>query len=190
MTKQENATRPYSILAFCFADRSKAGEVMKELKAAKTLEEHHVVAEAVVEVDEHGKAHVINVAAVVWAWPRHHGRRSAGTPRRAGRLAGDGRSRWRDRRRGRSLCGSRFSKEELAKLKEQMPPNSSAILTMAKESETEKIAAAMQHYQAAVVTLVLGDEATGALDQAVADSAEKDAGESSPRDRTANRARP
>jgi len=35
MTKQENATKPYSILACCFADRSKAGEAMKELKAAK-----------------------------------------------------------------------------------------------------------------------------------------------------------
>lgn len=37
MTKQENATKPYSILAFCLADRSKAGEAMKELKAAKTF---------------------------------------------------------------------------------------------------------------------------------------------------------
>ena len=68
-----------------------------------------------------------------------------------------------------------FSKEDLAMLKEQMPPNSSAILTMAKEAETEKIAAAMQHYQAAVVTLVLGDEATGAVDQAVADTTAKKA---------------
>ena len=61
-----------------------------------------------------------------------------------------------------------FSKEDLAKLKDQMPPNSSAILTMAKAAETDQIIAALQPYQAAVVTLVLGDEAAGAIDQAAA----------------------
>ena len=61
-----------------------------------------------------------------------------------------------------------FSKEELAKLKNQMPSNSSAILTMAKAAETERITAALQSYQAAVVTLVLGAEAAGAVDQSLA----------------------
>jgi uncharacterized membrane protein len=61
-----------------------------------------------------------------------------------------------------------FTKEDLAKLKEQMPPNSSAILTMAKDAETDRITAALQPYQAAVVTLVLGKEAAGAVGQSVA----------------------
>ncbi len=54
-------------------------------------------------------------------------------------------------------------------MKNQMPPNSSAILTMAKDAETANITTAMQKYQAAVVTLLLGTEATDAVDQAVAE---------------------
>jgi uncharacterized membrane protein len=61
-----------------------------------------------------------------------------------------------------------FTKADLTKLKDRMSPNSSAILTMAIEAETEGLAAALQPYQAIVVTLVLGQEAAGAVDQSVA----------------------
>jgi hypothetical protein len=47
MTQQDDDSRVYTVLAFCFGDRSTAGEVLKELKAAKKLEEYHIVAEAV-----------------------------------------------------------------------------------------------------------------------------------------------
>ena len=62
-----------------------------------------------------------------------------------------------------------------------MSPNSSAILTMAKDAQTASLIAALQAYQAVVVTLVLGEEASGAVDQSAAaetqaaDSAEKPA---------------
>lgn len=175
MTKPENTANPYTILAFCFADRSRADQVMKELKAAKTLAENQVVAEAIVEVDEHGKTHV-----------HQHGRGGVGAA--AGIMAGEALALLGGpvgllamAVAGGAIGGAAghfvdqaFSKEDLAKLKEQMPPNSSAILTMAKEAETEKITAAMQPYQAAVVTVVVGEEAAGAIDQAVAASPEKD----------------
>jgi uncharacterized membrane protein len=169
MRKQENNSNPYTILAFCFADRARVGEVMKELKVAKTFEENRVVAEAIVEVDEHGKAHV-----------HQHGRGGVGAA--AGIMAGEalaliggpaGLLVWAVA--GGAIGGAAghfvdraFTKEDLAKLKDQMPPNSSAILTMAKDSETERIMAALQSYQAAVVTLTLGAEAAGAVDQSVA----------------------
>ena len=57
MTRQDNDSHVYTVLAFCFVDRSAAGEVLKELKAARKLEEYHIVAEAVVEVDDKGKSH-------------------------------------------------------------------------------------------------------------------------------------
>jgi uncharacterized membrane protein len=169
MNQQANNPNPYTILAFCFANRARADEVMKELKAAKTLEENHVVATAVVDVDGHGKVHV-----------HQHGRGGVGAA--AGIMAGEalaliggpaGLLVWAAA--GGALGGAvghfvdqAFSKEDLAKLKDQMPPDSSAILTMAKDVETEKIAAALQNYRAAVVTLTLAAEAAGAVDQAVA----------------------
>ncbi len=166
MSQQENKVNPYTILAFCFPDRARAGEVMKELKAAKTFEEKHVVAEAVVEVDEHGKAHV-----------KQHGRGGVGAA--AGIMAGEalaliggpaGLLVWAVV--GGTIGGAAghfvdraFSKEDLAKLKEQMPPNSSAILTMAKDAETEKITTGLADYTATVVTLALGAEASNTVAQ-------------------------
>jgi uncharacterized membrane protein len=176
MTEQANNSTPYTLLAFCFSDRSRAGEVMKELQAAKTLEENHVVAHAVVEVNERGKTHV-----------HQHGRGGVGMA--AGIMAGEALALLGGpvgliamAVAGGAIGGAAghfvdraFSKDDLAKLKAQMPPNSSALLTMAKEVETDQITAALQPYQAAVVTLVLGDEAAGVVDQAAADSAEKGA---------------
>ena len=171
MAGQDSTRNPYTILAFCFADRSRAGDVMKDIKAAKTLEENRVVASAVVEVDEQGKAHA-----------HQHGRGGVGVA--AGIMVGEalallggpaGLLIWAVA--GGAIGGAAghfvdraFSKEELAKLKSQMPPNSSAILTMAKDAETPNLTTAMQKYQAAVVTLMLGTEATDAVDQAVAQS--------------------
>jgi hypothetical protein len=73
MNQQANNLSPYTILAFCFAKRARADEVMKELKVAKTFEDNHVVAAAVVEVDEHGKARS-STQAPAWvprptSWP-------------------------------------------------------------------------------------------------------------------------
>ena len=172
MNQATNNPNPYTILAFCFADRERADEVLRELKASKILETNHVVAEALVEVDEHGKAHV-----------HQHGRGGVGAT--AGIMAGEalaliggpaGLLVWAVA--GGAIGGAAghfvdraFTKEDLAKLKEQMPPSSSAILTMAKDTETEKITAALQIYRAAVIALVLGAEAANAVDQAVAANA-------------------
>jgi uncharacterized membrane protein len=162
-------SNPYTILAFCFTYQSRADEVMKELKAAKTFEANQVVAAAVVEVDQHGKAKV-----------HQHGRGGVGAA--VGIMAGEalallggpaGLLAWAAV--GGAIGGAAghfvdraFGKNDLAKLKEQMPPDSSAILTMAKEAQTDQLTAALQPYQAAVVTLALGEEAAGAVDQSVA----------------------
>ena len=168
MTRQKDNSNPYTVLAFCFADQARAGEVMKELKASKTLEGHRVVASAVIEVDEYGKAQA-----------HQHGRGGVGMA--LGIMAGEalaliggpaGLLVWAVV--GGAVGGAAghfvdqaFSKEDLAKLKDRMSPRSSAILTMAKDAETEGITAALRHYQAVVVTLTLGAEAAGAVDQSV-----------------------
>jgi uncharacterized membrane protein len=169
MTEQGHTPAPYTLLAFCFPDRSRAHDVLKELNAAKILETDHIVAHAVVEVDEHGKTHV-----------HQHGRGGVGMA--VGVMAGEALALLGGpvgliamAVAGGAIGGAAghfvdraFSKEDLAELKAQMPPNSSALLTMAKAVEIEKITAVLQPYRAAVVTLVLGDEAAGAIDQAVA----------------------
>ncbi len=168
MTQSDKDSPVYTILAFCFPERSTAGEVLKELKSNKKLEEYQIVAEAVVEVDEKGKSHVhqqgrggVGAAVGIMA-----GEALAllGGPvgllafAAAGGLIGGAAGHFVDRA---------FSKEDLARLKTQLPPNSSALLTLAKEAETEKITAGLQNYKAAVVTLVLGAEASGSVDEAV-----------------------
>jgi uncharacterized membrane protein len=172
MNQSTNNPNPYTVLAFCFSDKSRADEVMKELKAAKVFEANQVVATAVVEVDKHGKAQV-----------HQHGRGGVGAA--TGIMAGEalallggpaGLLVWAVA--GGAIGGAvghfvdrAFTKDDLAQLKDQMPPNSSAILTMAKDADTDRITAALQPYQAAVVTLVLGEEAAGAVDQSVAGDA-------------------
>jgi uncharacterized membrane protein len=173
MTRQDSDSHVYTVLAFCFVDRSTAGEVLKELKTAKKLEEYHIVAEAVVEVDDKGKSHV-----------HQHGRGGVGAA--AGIMAGEALALLGGpvgllafAAAGGVIGGAAghfvdqaFSKEELAKLKDQLPPNSSALLTMAKEAETEKITTGLQNYGAAVVTLALGAEASSSVAEAVAAAAQ------------------
>jgi uncharacterized membrane protein len=181
MNQPADTPHPYTILAFCFADQARAGDVMKELKAGKILEAHQVVAAAVVEVDKYGKTHV-----------QQHGRGGVGAA--TGIMAGEalaliggpaGLLVWAVA--GGAIGGAvghfvdrAFTKEDLTQLKDRMSPNSSAILTMAKDIETSGITTTLQPYQAIVVTLALDDEATGAVDQSVvADMSATDAPDSS-----------
>ncbi len=164
MTQKDSDSPVYTVLAFCFINRSTAGEVLKELKAAKKLEDYHIVAAAVVEIDDKGKSHVhqqgrggVGAAVGIMA-----GEALAliGGPvgllafAAAGGLIGGAAGHFVDRA---------FSKEELEKLRAQLPPNSSALLTMAKEGDTENIKAGMTGYPATVVTLALGAEASQAV---------------------------
>jgi uncharacterized membrane protein len=169
MTQQDDKSDAYTVLAFCFPDRATAGEVLKELKAARKLEEYQVVAAAVVEVDDKGKNHV-----------HQHGRGGVGAA--VGIMAGEALALLGGpvgllafAAAGGILGGAAghfvdqaFSKADLAKLKAQLPPNSSALLTMAKQAETAKLTTGLQNYGAAMVTLALGAEASSSVAEAVA----------------------
>ncbi len=181
MTKQDNDSAVYTVLAFCFTNRSTAGEVLKELKAAKKLEEYHIVAQAVVEVDDKGKSHV-------------HQQGRGGVGAAVGLMAGEALALLGGpvgllafAAVGGAIGGAAghfvdqaFSKEDLARLKDQLLPNSSALLTMAKEADTESIKTGMTGYPATVVTLVLGAEASQAVaseEQASSTGKEKEQGD-------------
>ncbi len=160
MTDSDKPTAPYTVLALCFTDRARGAEVLKQLKADKVLDAPQVVAHALVEVDDHGKTQL-----------HQHGRGGVGAS--AGIVAGEALALLGGpvgllamAVAGGAIGGAvghfvdrAFSKEDLARLKDHLLPNSSAILTTAKDTETARLTSAGQALGAAVVTLIVEDEA-------------------------------
>jgi uncharacterized membrane protein len=162
----------YNIVAFVFADPKKAKQVYDELKASKSEAKeqgYKIVANAVVEVDDKGKAHIHEGGHGGWgavggvavggflsliggpvgllAWAVAGGV--------IGGFAG-------------KIGGRAIPKEDLEKLSAQMKPNTSAILAIIEDKSAEQLINRMSPYKAQVVTLTVGDETSGEIAQAVA----------------------
>jgi uncharacterized membrane protein len=162
----------YNIVAFVFADPKKAKAVHDELKASKAeakQEGYKIVANAVVEVDEKGKAHIHEGG--------HGGWGAAGGAAVGGFLgliggpvgllawavAGGVIGGFTGKIGGRAI-----PKADLEKLAAQMKPNTSAILAIIEDKGAEQLVNSMSPYRAQVVTLTVGDETSGEIAQAVA----------------------
>jgi uncharacterized membrane protein len=158
----------YNIVAFCFTDRAKAGQVMKELEANQTLEGYAVRVHAVVEVDEHGKSHVhepghgvfgTGVGAVGGGLLALIGGPIGvlGLAVAGGVIGG--------------VLGKHFGKaipeKDLKELGDQLGPNSSALLALIEDVATEQLINGLQGLNATVITLTVGDEMSGEIAQAV-----------------------
>ena len=170
MSKQENSAAVYEIVAFIFADKDSALQVSKELKASAKPTGYKIVANAVVEVDAKGKPHVHEAG---------HGRWGTGIGAAAGAgmlaliggpagllvwaVAGGAIGGVIGKHMGRAI-----PTEDLKKLAEQMQPNTSAILAMVEDTAAEALIGDLQGYKAKVVTMTVGDEASGEIAQAVA----------------------
>ena len=162
----------YHIVAFLFADPKKARVVYDELKASKTAigdQGYKIVANAAVEVDGEGKSHIIEGG---------HGGWGAASGAAIGGFLG--------------LIGGPFGllvwvvaggviggligkysfraipKEDLEKLGAQMKPNTSAILVIIEDKGSEQLIKTMSPYHAQIITLTVGDEVSGEIDQVVA----------------------
>jgi uncharacterized membrane protein len=170
--EKEPQNAVYNIVAFVFADPKKAKAVHDELSAAKyaaTEQGYKIVANAVVEMDEKGKAHIhegghggwgtvggvavggllglIGGPAGLLAWAVAGGV--------IGGFAG-------------KIGGRAIPKADLEKLSAQMKPNTSAILAIIQDKGAEQLINHMTPYKAQVVTLTVGDETSGEIAQAVA----------------------
>jgi uncharacterized membrane protein len=168
MSKQDpNAV--YNIIAYIFADRKTAKQVSGELKSSAWIQNYKVIADAVVEMDEKGKAHIhqdghggigatggaviggllglIGGPAGLLAWAVAGGVIGGFAGHYAGRV---------------------IPKEDLEELAAEMKPNTSAILAIIEDKEYEALVASMTPYKGQVVTLTVGDEACGEIAQAVA----------------------
>lgn len=158
----------YNILVFSFTDTHTADEVVKELKASQKLGGYKVVAEAVVIHEADGSVHVHEpgeggkgaaIGAVVGGaigllggpvgvlWLAAAGGAVGGV---AGHFA------------GRSIPA-----DDLKKIGEQLPPNSSAFLALVEDTDVEAVVNSMSDINANVVTITLGDELSGTIAEAV-----------------------
>ena len=162
----------YNIIAFVFADPKKARMVYDEVSASKAEAKeqgYKIVANAVVEVDEKGKAHIHEGG--------HGGWGTAGGVAVGGFLsliggpvgllawavAGGVIGGFAGKIGGRAIPA-----KDLEKLSANMKPNTSAILVIIQDKSAEQLINRMSPYQASVVTLTVGDETSGEIAQAVA----------------------
>ena len=163
-----NQNSVYNIIAFVFADCDAALMISKELKASAKPAGHKIIANAVVEVDEKGKAHVheANTAAGAGLGVVTGGMLALiGGP--AGLLiwavAGGAIGGILGKHMGRAIPA-----DDLKQLATYMQPNTSAILAMVEDTAAEQVIGDLQGYNAQIVTLTVGDEVSGEITQAAA----------------------
>jgi uncharacterized membrane protein len=146
--------------------------VHDELKASKSEAKeqgYKIVANAVVEVDDKGKAHIhegghggwgaVGGIAVGGALSLFGGPIGLLAWVVAGGVIGGFAGK---------IGGRAIPKEDLEKLSAQMKPNTSAILAIVEDKESEALIDGMKGYNAQVVTLMVGDETSGEIAAAVA----------------------
>ena len=157
--------RVYHIVLFSFAGAKRAGDVLKDINAAHTLDDPKIVAEAWVERDPRGNVHVHEAG---------HGALGGTAGAVAGGLFGllggplavpllaiaggvlggvTG-----------HLAGRAIPTEDLARLGDALPPDSSGLVVLAEDTAAEKAIDKMKGYQANVITVVVGDELSGEID--------------------------
>jgi uncharacterized membrane protein len=181
---EEAKNAVYNIVVFVFADPKKAIVVHDKLKVAKPEAKeqgYKIVANAVVEVDDKGKAHIHEGGH--GGWGATGGVVAGGLLSLLGGpigllawvVAGGVIGGFAGKIGGRAV-----PKEDLEKLAAQMKPNTSAILVIIEDKSAEQLINRMSPYQAQVVTLTVGDETSGEIAQAVAASVEGPAPEAAP----------
>jgi uncharacterized membrane protein len=161
-------SRVYHIVLFGFAGARRAGDVLQEIDAAQKLADVKIVAEAWVERDPRGNVHV-----------HEAGRGGAGAT--AGAIAGGALGLLGGPLAvpllalaggvfggvAGHLAGRAIPKQDLVRLGNALPLNSSGLVVLAEEAEAERAIDRLKGYQADVVTVVVGDELSGEIDAAL-----------------------
>jgi uncharacterized membrane protein len=170
--KDKEKSAVFNILAFNFAGEDTAKETVKEIKDSGALEGQAIVAEAIVSVDEKGKAHIHEPG---------HGVAGGTVGAVGGGLLGliggpVGLLAWAvggavvGGAAGKYL-GRPFPKDDLKDIGDAMQPDTSAFLLLVEDVESEVVIDKMKGVNANVVTLTVGDELSGEIAQMVAGEA-------------------
>ena len=179
MSKQQtDSSAIYNILAFRFDGEKGAHDAMKQIKSSGALEGYKIAAECIVDQNAKGKVHIHQtgrggVGAAV----------GAGSGALLGLIGGPaGLLAW-------TLAGGviggvaghymgrAISKGDVQEIGEALSPDSSVLLVLLEDKESEKVIKSMAGYSANVVTLTVGDELSGQIASFVAGTASDPAGD-------------
>jgi uncharacterized membrane protein len=164
MSKSQDNSAIYNILAFIFDGQKGADDAMKQLKSSGALDGYKIEAESIVEQDAKGKVHM-----------HQTGRGGVGTAIGAGSgallgliggpagllawtLAGGVIGGTAGHYLGRAL-----SKGDMKEIGDALSADSSALLVLLEDKESEDVVKSMAGYSANVVTLTVGDELSGQI---------------------------
>ncbi len=177
MADSKDSSAVYNILAFTFDGQKGADQAVKQLKSSGDLDGYKILAECVVEQDAKGKVHF-----------HETGRGGVGTA--VGMVAGGllgliggpvGLLAWTVAGgviggvAGKYL-GRPISKGDAKEIGAALSPDSSAVLLLLEDTESEGVIKSMQGYSANVVSLTVGDELSGQIASYVAGAASDDQG--------------
>jgi uncharacterized membrane protein len=164
MAQSQDKSAVYNILAFRFDGQKGAEEALKRIKSSGELDGYKITAQAIVEKDQNGKLHMhetghgtlgsvagagiggllglIGGPAGLLAWAIAGGV--------VGGVAG-------------KYLGRALSKGDMQEIGAALPNNSSALLMLLEDTQTEGVIKSMQGYSANVATLVVGDQLSGEI---------------------------
>jgi uncharacterized membrane protein len=176
--KDKGQAAVYSIVAFNFAGQDMAKQMFRQAKSAGAFEGYDIVVEAIVEQDEKGKVHFHEPGHGVWG--AVEGGAVGGL---LGLIGGPvGLLAWAvggaviGGAAGKYL-GRPIKKGDLKEIGEAMSPDSSAILLLLEDKDTEAAVKSMLGYNANVVTLTVGDELSGQIASYMAADVSADQGD-------------
>lgn len=178
MSNQQDQSAVYNILAFKFDGKKGAEQAFKDAKSSGALDGYKIAARATVEQDEKGKVHFHE--------PGHGGiggSIGAGTGALLGLIGGPA-GVLAMSAAGAAVGGTAghymgriLSKGDMKEIGEALTPNTSFLLLLLEDSESEGVINSMAGYSADVVTLTVGDELSGQIASYVAGAAQDPSGD-------------
>lgn len=166
MGNDDKGSAVYNIVALNFAGEDTAKQTLKQMKDADAFEGYKIEAECLVSQDEKGKVHIHEPGKGGWGAAIGAGVGGAlgllGGPAAVAALAASGAA---IGGAAGHYWGRVVPKEDLEELGAEMVPNSSALLLILEDTETEGFVNSVQGYDTNVVTLTIGDELSGEIAQ-------------------------
>ncbi len=178
MSKQQDSSAVYNILAFRFDGEKGAEQALKDAKSSGALDGYKIAAEATVNQNEKGKVHFHE--------PGHGGiggTVGAGAGAMLGLLGGPV-GVLAMSAAGAAIGGTAghymgrvLSRGDMKEIGEALTPDTSFLMLMLEDKDSEGVIKSMAGYSADVVTLTVGDQLSGEIASYVAGAAQDPSGD-------------